>query len=115
MSFHLHNYRTIKTHILQYNNHCNLATYVIQNRYENRNWLFKKSNKRKPKIDTQKCVDCGKCAELCPIKNLSIENNLTKAQDRCTMCYRCINICPKRAITLLGKKVVEQGTIEKYL
>ena len=69
----------------------------------------------KIKIDTQKCVGCGKCAELCPMKNLSIENNLAKAQDRCTMCYRCINICPKQAITLLGNKVIEQGTIEKYL
>lgn len=26
-----------------------------------------------------------------------------------------INACPKQAITLLGKRVVEQGTIEKYL
>lgn len=31
------------------------------------------------------------------------------------MCYRCVNICPKQAITLLGKRVVEQGMIEKYL
>ena len=49
------------------------------------------------------------------MKNLSIENHLAKAGDRCTMCYRCINICPKKAITLLGKNVIEQGTIEKYL
>lgn len=69
----------------------------------------------KVKTDTQKCVGCGKCVELCPMKNLSIEDNLAKAGDRCTMCYRCINICPKQALTLLGKNVVEQGTIEKYL
>lgn len=41
-------------------------------------------------------------------------NNCAKAENRCTMCYRCINICPKQAITLLGKRVIEQGTIEKY-
>ncbi len=69
----------------------------------------------KVKIDTEKCIGCGKCAELCPMKNLNIENNLVKAEDRCTMCYRCINNCPKQAITLLGKRVIEQGTIEKYL
>lgn len=69
----------------------------------------------KVKVDTGKCVVCGKCVELCPMKNLNIENNIVKAGNQCTMCYRCINICPKQAITLLGKFVVEQGTIEKYL
>ncbi len=69
----------------------------------------------KVKIDTRKCVACGKCAGLCPMKNLNIEDNVAKAGNGCTMCYRCINICPKQAITLLGKCVVEQGTIEKYL
>ena len=28
---------------------------------------------------------------------------------------RCVNTCPKQAITLLGKEVVEQSIIEKYL
>lgn len=69
----------------------------------------------KVKIDKAKCVGCGKCVELCPMKNLNIENNSAKAEDKCTMCYRCINLCPKQAITLLGKKVINQGTIEKYL
>lgn len=69
----------------------------------------------KVKIDTQKCIACGKCVRLCPMKNLNIENNIAKAENQCTMCYRCINICPEQAITLLGKRVVEQGTIEKYL
>ncbi len=69
----------------------------------------------KVKVNEKKCVGCGKCVELCPMKNLHIENNLAKAERRCTMCYRCINTCPKQAITLLGKSVVEQGTIEKYL
>lgn len=69
----------------------------------------------KVKIDSEKCVGCGKCVELCPMKNLSMEQDVARAEDRCTMCYRCINTCPKQAITLLGKNVVEQGTIEKYL
>lgn len=69
----------------------------------------------KLKIDADKCVGCGKCVGLCPMKNLSVNNNQVKAADRCTMCYRCINTCPNQAITLLGKGVVEQGTIEKYL
>lgn len=69
----------------------------------------------KVNIDREKCVGCGKCAALCPMKNLSIEHNFAVAKEKCTMCYHCINICPKQAITLLGKKVIEQGTVEKYL
>nr|MDE5967273.1 EFR1 family ferrodoxin [Lachnospiraceae bacterium] len=68
----------------------------------------------KVRIDANECVGCGKCVGLCPMKNLKIEQGLAKAGDRCTMCYRCINNCPKQAITLLGKQVVEQGTVEKY-
>ncbi|MDE6203662.1 MAG: 4Fe-4S binding protein, partial [Lachnospiraceae bacterium] len=69
----------------------------------------------KIKIDRQKCIGCGKCVGLCPMNNLSIDRDLVWAGDQCTMCYRCINTCPKQAITLLGKYVIEQGTIEKYL
>lgn len=69
----------------------------------------------KIKIDRQKCIGCGKCVGLCPMDNLSIDRDLVRAGDQCTMCYRCINTCPKQAITLLGKYVIEQGTIEKYL
>ena len=32
-----------------------------------------------------------------------------------TMCYRCVNHCPKQAITILGRQVVTQSTIEKYI
>ena len=42
-------------------------------------------------------------------------HHLALAGDQCTMCYRCVNTCPAQAITLLGKYVIEQGTIEKYL
>lgn len=67
------------------------------------------------KINPEKCVGCGKCVGLCPMKNLELVQSTVKAGDRCTMCYRCINTCPKQAITLLGKRIVEQGTIEKYV
>lgn len=67
------------------------------------------------KIDAEKCVGCGRCVSLCPMKNLRMENRLVQAEGRCTMCYRCVNLCPGQAVTLLGKRVAEQGTIEKYL
>lgn len=69
----------------------------------------------KLKIDQKQCVGCGKCAELCPMGNIVVDNGTAEAGGMCTMCYRCVNTCPRQAITLLGRNVVEQGTIEKYL
>ena len=69
----------------------------------------------KLKVDTDKCIGCGLCEKLCPMKNIAIKDQKAVSSDRCTMCYRCINKCPGQALTLLGKKVVEQCGIEKYI
>ncbi len=67
------------------------------------------------KIDADKCVGCAKCVKICPTKNIMMEDNKAKGKDTCTVCYRCVNLCPKQAITLLGRTVMEQTSIEKYL
>ncbi|MBQ7774639.1 MAG: EFR1 family ferrodoxin [Lachnospiraceae bacterium] len=69
----------------------------------------------KVKIDAEKCIGCGKCERLCPLKNITLKDKTAVSGAQCTMCYRCVNHCPKQAITLLGKQVVEQSVIEKYL
>ncbi len=69
----------------------------------------------KIKINSQKCIGCGLCEKLCPMRNLAVKNGSAVSGDKCTMCYRCISKCPKQAITLLGKKVVEQNDISRYL
>lgn len=69
----------------------------------------------KLKIHRSKCIRCGKCISVCPMKNISLKEGQIMPGDKCTMCYRCISFCPAQAITLLGKKVYEQSHIEKYL
>lgn len=69
----------------------------------------------KLRVDEDKCIGCGKCEKLCPMKNLKVVDKKVVQNKQCTMCYRCINNCPKQAMTLLGKTVVEQSVIEKYL
>lgn len=74
-----------------------------------------KAYSNKLKIDTDRCIGCSKCVKLCPTKNILMQDNKAKGNDKCTVCYRCVNACPKQAITLLGKTVIEQTSIEKYL
>ena len=74
-----------------------------------------RSYTNKLKIDGKKCIGCGKCVRLCPTKNISMQNGVAQGGNKCTMCYRCVNQCPKQAITLLGKQVVEQSNINKYI
>lgn len=69
----------------------------------------------KLKINVNRCNGCGKCVTLCPMNNLHIEDEICVSNCECTMCYRCISHCPQKALTLCGKKVVEQCYIEKYI
>lgn len=61
------------------------------------------------------CNGCGLCVNLCPMKNLALQDGRVTAENRCTMCYRCISSCPNQAITLLGNVVVEQCRYDRYV
>ena len=91
--------------------------YHLAGLFGQRLWFYTKTRQYtdKLRIDPERCIGCGLCADLCPMDNLRLVNKKASAGPRCTMCYRCINNCPKQAITLLGKTVVEQCRVEKYL
>ena len=78
-------------------------------------WFYKKTAGYTDKLKiSDGCIGCGLCASLCPMKNISVNNNRAVAGGKCTMCYRCISRCPQKAITLLGDEIVEQCRYEKY-
>jgi len=49
------------------------------------------------------CIGCGKCAKLCPLNNITLENGRPVWGESCTHCMACICRCPTEAIEY-GKK-----------
>lgn len=57
--------------------------------------MFVKSKKFRA---TDECIGCGKCAAMCPTKNIRIEGGKPVWGGSCTHCMACICRCPKQAI-----------------
>jgi len=60
---------------------------------------------RKPYIINEKCIKCGMCVNICPVKPKAVffrkrENPPFYDYSRCISCYCCQEICPESAIEL---------------
>lgn len=47
---------------------------------------------------TSACISCGKCAEVCPLNNIRLENGKPVWGKNCTHCMACICRCPSEAV-----------------
>ena len=66
--------------------------------------------------NNDKCINCGKCIDICPTHNISIiANQVTWGKD-CQWCMACIQRCPFEAIEY-GNKTQKKPRyfLEKYL
>jgi len=61
----------------------------------------------KPYIDSNKCIKCGICVNMCPVNPKAVgwydgnkENPPTYVYDRCIRCYCCQELCPESAISI---------------
>lgn len=54
------------------------------------------------KINEDKCIKCGKCAEVCPFTCISMENEYPEMKEAkrqaCMKCLHCAAICPTEAL-----------------
>ena len=57
---------------------------------------------------TEACIHCGKCVEICPLKNITLEEGRPKWHGHCTMCMGCYHHCPLNAIQY-GKATEGKG------
>lgn len=69
------------------------------------NPVFYRMIKSDPFYADERCISCGKCAEVCPLNNIKLKNGKPVWGKDCTHCMACICLCPMEAIEY-GKKSV---------
>jgi len=55
-----------------------------------------------PRVDDEKCKQCGECVDVCPTDVFEIDGDRTKVANPadCIGCESCISVCPEEAITV---------------
>ena len=62
--------------------------------------MYRKMDGVSVTVDTERCVGCGLCADICFTKAITIEGGRSSIGDKCRGCGRCADICPSEAITV---------------
>ena len=44
------------------------------------------------------CNGCGTCEKVCPVGNITIENQKPVWHHNCEFCFACVHLCPRHAI-----------------
>lgn len=75
-------------------------------------------NTKKWNVDSQKCISCGRCKNICPVGNIEIIDRTPTWSSNCTSCLACFHICPHHAINY-GKSTFNKSqfspiSIDKY-
>lgn len=52
-----------------------------------------------PNYDSEKCIQCNKCVEVCPVEAVDATTYATDS-DECTRCMACVKVCPTGAKTI---------------
>lgn len=57
---------------------------------------------------TNSCISCGRCAAICPMKNVEMKEQHPKWGMRCCSCLACYHVCPVHAVEY-GKETKKKG------
>lgn len=64
----------------------------------------------------QKCLNCGKCAEVCPAHAHEIvDGRHVFLRDRCTACGKCVEICLGEALEYYGREIRVEAAVASVL
>jgi len=62
------------------------------------------------------CLECGMCAESCPMQAINWRNFRDIDGTKCILCCRCVKICPVQAVSISHERLdrVRQMLIDQY-
>lgn len=66
-----------------------------------------------PRVDTDKCIGCGQCLEICP-NNVFVLNERTgkmevaNPENCVVLCDKCAEFCPVKAISFPDKEATKR-------
>ncbi len=62
------------------------------------------------------CVDCGRCAEACPVGIHTMEGGTHRVGRSvpCTGCRRCERACPQRALEIMGRDLAVEEVLDFF-
>lgn len=59
-----------------------------------------------PKLEASVCIGCGKCAQICPAKAISMKNGRPSIDRKiCIHCFCCQEFCPKGAMKVWRTRI----------
>ena len=75
-----------------------IVAQISQNKFHD-DWENRRADLDKNFIcDVKKCVKCGLCEKICPVKNIKRPEGSPEWQHNCVECLGCLHVCPKQAI-----------------
>jgi len=71
------------------------------------------------KIDTERCIQCGLCAQECPMMIINGRTEYPEIKEgkesQCIRCQHCLAVCPTAALSILGKDPDESEPVTNEL
>ncbi len=58
-----------------------------------------------PATDVERCTLCGRCAEVCPVGAIDVEDTVLTDACACILCCACVKVCPTDARSMLDEGV----------
>jgi len=66
-------------------------------------------------FDSQLCIGCNSCIDVCKPKALSKENENFIDRSKCTLCFDCVEVCPSTALSKVGMEISVSDLVEKVI